>query len=76
MNLKKNLAAKVAAVMASFAALIATWGLVHQNPPPSAAADAPVAAPTAAPPAPGRARVAVPTPAAATTKRHTRTRVS
>jgi hypothetical protein len=49
MRLRKNLGAKVAAVVASLAALIGTWGLVHQNPPASANADtaAPEAQPTA-----------------------------
>jgi hypothetical protein len=77
MNLKKNLAAKLGAAIASVAALLGTWALVHTNPPPPAAADAPASAPAASPAAPAQGKRA---PAAAvapvTRKRHTRTHVS
>ncbi len=39
MNLKKNARAKAGAVIASMAALLVGWGLVHQNPPVPVAAD-------------------------------------
>lgn len=74
MNLRKNLAAKVGALIASLAALVATWGLVHQNPPPSAAADSPVSQATPAR-SPSRATAPAPVPAAPA-KRHTRTHAS
>jgi hypothetical protein len=78
MNLKKHLGAKIAALLASLAAVGGIWGLVHQNPPqPSAAAAAAAASST---PASGPAqaapkvtrKVAQPAPA----RRHTRTHVS
>jgi hypothetical protein len=47
-TLGKNAAAKIAALVASAAALVGTWALVHQNPPPPAAADAPAATQTVA----------------------------
>jgi len=47
-TLGKNAAAKIAALAASAAALVGTWALVHQNPPPPAAADAPASTPTVA----------------------------
>jgi hypothetical protein len=80
MRLRKNLGAKVAAVVASLAALIGTWGLVHQNPPTSANADtaAPAAQPTATAgqrSAPGRAAPAK-APQVVVKKKHTRTHVS
>jgi hypothetical protein len=81
MRLRKNLGAKVAAIVASLVALVGTWGLVHQNPPASAndsAAAAPVAQPTARPGqrvAPGQPENAK-APQAVVKKRHTRTHVS
>jgi hypothetical protein len=77
MNLKKNLAAKLGAAVASVAALLGTWALVHTNPPPPAAADTPAAAPAAASATPARGkRAPAAAPAAVTRKRHTRTHVS
>jgi len=80
MRLRKNLGAKVAAVVASLAALIGTWGLVHQNPPASANGDssAPEAQPTAAAgqrTAPGRPAPPKGSQVVAK-KRHVRTHVS
>lgn len=77
MNFKKNLTVKIGAAVASVAALLGTWALVHTNPPPPAAADTPVATPAASSAAPGRgkrAQAAVVAPAPR--KRHTRTHVS
>ncbi|MDP9237223.1 MAG: hypothetical protein M3P30_07495 [Chloroflexota bacterium] len=74
MNLRKNVGAKAGVVVASVVALLAAWGLVHQNPPPAKAADTPAAAPTTTAP---RARTRASAPAApARTKRTTRTHAS
>ncbi len=79
MNLRKNLWAKVAAVVASVMALGATLGLVHRNPPASGAiaattADSGSAAspsqPFAAPSSPSQ------TSTARTARTHTRTHAS
>jgi len=77
MNIKKNLAAKLGAVIASAAALLGTWALVHTNPPPPAAADSSAAAPAAASATPAQGkRAAAAAVAPVTRKRHTRTHVS
>jgi negative regulator of sigma E activity len=80
MRLKKNLSAKIVAVVASLVALIGTWGLVHQNSPASANDNS--AAPTVQPTALAGQRVAPGRPAPAKApqvvvkKKHTRTHVS
>ncbi len=75
---KKNIAAKLATVVASITALGGLWALAHANPPASAGT-APLAAAATSTPMTGRDstanRAAVPTPAA-TQKKQTRTRAS
>ncbi len=82
MKLRKNLAAKIAAVAASLLALGVTLGLVQRNPPPSAGATAqtPVtdSAPAVSTPSAnfdGGAQSSESAPAP-TTRTHTRTHVS
>ena len=72
MNLKKNFAAKVGALVASVAALLGTWALVHQNPPQSTSAATAVPQAT---PARSSNRTTSRAPAVQAT-RHTRTHVS
>lgn len=76
MKLRKNLGAKIAAIIASLGALAVAWGFVHQNPPAPAAADTastsaatPAASPTAASRKANTAPVQAP-------RRHVRTHVS
>jgi hypothetical protein len=77
-NLKKNAGAKIGAVVASLAALLVAWGLVHQNTPAPVSADTSAATTDAAPPpttgspAASRAKAAAPV----VKKRHVRTHVS
>ena len=77
MNLQKNLAAKVGALVASLLALAGTFVLVHRNPPASADAAPSSAATSAAPAAPAR-RTTAPSSSTLTqrTRTHTRTHVS
>ena len=80
MGLKKNLGAKAVAIVGSFVALIAAWGLAHRNPPASASdrAAAGAAEPTASAgqrAAPGRA-AATQAGQGVVKKTHTRTHVS
>ena len=79
MKLKKNLRAKIAAIVASLGALAIGLGLVHQNPPRQAtAADTPATstgAPAAAP-AQTNTRKQNAAPAPVVKKRHSRTHVS
>ena len=84
MNLKKNARAKVGAVLASLAALLVGWGLVHQNPPVPVAAD--TASTTDAAPAQNNTATRATSPRSASStnratapmapKRHVRTHVS
>ena len=73
-TLRKNLAAKILAVVASLAGLVGLWGVVHQNPPPPTPVDAatdPQPTPAARPGKPSQTNnPAIPK------KKHTRTHVS
>ena len=77
-NLKKNFGAKIGAIVASLAALLIAWGLVHQNTPAPVSADTAPATTNAAPPATsgqnGAARSKAAAPAVM--NRHVRTDVS
>ncbi len=80
MKFKKNLPAKIGALLASVAALLGIWTAVRQNPPATDATAAAVPAATASA-APGSSaaaprRSATPLAAQPAAKRHTRTRVS
>jgi hypothetical protein len=78
MKLRKNLGAKMTALVASLLALGGGWALVHQNPPANADNATTSAAPAASTPATGT-RSAAPKPQAVqptTVKRHVRTHVS
>lgn len=77
MRLKKNIGAKIAALIASLTALGGMWAIVHQNPPPTSAnAATPAAAVTSATgPATGARTSAVPAQQPIKRK-HTRTHVS
>lgn len=74
-SLKKNLWAKVAAVVASLAALGTTLGLVQRNSPPSAGVPSPAAAASVTPPRSTRSSRPGVAPAPITST-HTRTHVS
>ena len=78
MNLKKNAGAKIGAIVASLAALLVAWGLVHQNTPVPVSADTSAATTNAAPPATAGQNAAPKAKAAAPVvkKRHVRTHVS
>jgi hypothetical protein len=70
MKLKRNLAAKITAVVASLLGLGAVLGLVHQNPPPAAAnavSTTSDAAPAVAPTGARQPSAPMSTPAAAPT---------
>jgi len=77
-NLKKNAGAKIGAIVASLAALLVAWGLVHQNTPAPVSADTAPATTNAAPPTTAGQNTA-PRPRAAAPAvrvRHVRTHVS
>ena len=75
---KKNVAAKLATVIASATALGGLWAIVHTNPPASAGTQ-PAETPASSAPVTGSnssaSRAAAPTPAP-TQRKHTRTRAS
>jgi hypothetical protein len=75
MKLRKNLTAKIAAILASAVALGAILGLVHRNPPVSNTDAAPANASTVATNTPKAAK-STSQPKQSTPKRHTRTHVS
>lgn len=81
MKLRKNLGAKMTALIASLLTLGGGWALVHQNPPANADNATTSAASAASTPAAGTTgtRSAAPKPQAVqpkTVKRHVRTHVS